>query len=109
MQDGFVNIILYLSYILVVVCVLAALILPLINALDNPRSLAKIGGGVLIMGVLFFIGYLMSGSEVTEVYAQFEVGPELSKFVGGLLSLSYILVVLSVVGIVYVEISKLLK
>lgn len=109
MQDGFVNIILYLSYILIVVSLLAALILPLINAVDDPKSLAKMGVGILSMGVLFLVGYLLSGSEVTEVYAQFAVGPELSKFVGGLLSLSYILIALSVVGIVYIEISKLFK
>ena len=109
MQDGFVNIILYLSYILIVVTLLAALILPLINALDDPKSLAKMGFGVLAMGVLFLIGYLLSGSEVTEVYAQFEVGPELSKFVGGLLSLSYILIAISMISILFVEISKLTK
>lgn len=109
MQEGFVNIILYLSYILVVVALLSALVLPLINALDNPQSLTKIGLGILIMGVLFLIGYALSGSEVTENYAKFQVGPELSKFIGGLLTMSYILVLLSVVGITYSEISKLFK
>lgn len=109
MEEEFVNIILYVSYALVALALLTALILPLINAFDNPKSLVKIGGGLAAMIVVFLIGYAIAGSEVTEVYANFGVGPDLSKYVGGILNLSFILVILAVVGILITEASKIFK
>ena len=109
MEEVFVNIALYVSYFLLAICLIAVIVLPLINAIGDPSSLVKMGGGVLAMVVLFFIGYIVSGSEVTEVYAKFNVGPDLSKFVGGFLTLMYLLFGIAIVGIVYTEISKFLK
>lgn len=109
MENVFVNIILYVSYFLLGISLLAVIVLPLINAIGDPKSLVKVGGGVLAIVVLFFIGYAISGNEVTEVYAKFNVGPELSKIVGGSLTLMYMLFVIAIIGIVYTEISKFLK
>lgn len=109
MEEGFVNVILYLSYILIAVSILGALILPLVNAVDDPKSLVKVGASAGIMVVLFLIAYAFSGSEVTETYAKFSVGPELSKVIGGILTMVYFLIVILIGGIIYVEVSKLFK
>ncbi len=108
-MEKFVDIFLFVSYILVIIAVLVAILMPLINSFGNPRSLLKSGAGVLGLLLLFFIAYAVSGNEVTVLYSKFDVGPELSKLVGGSLIMAYILSVISLVSIVFTEISKLLK
>ena len=76
-MDSF-DIFLYLGYTLVIIAAVAAIILPLINALGNPQSLLKSGLGVVAIVALYFIAYAFSGSEVTQQYSKYEVGPELS-------------------------------
>ena len=103
------DIILYLGYTLVIVAAVAAILLPLVNAIGNPQSLLKSGMGVLIIVVLYFIAYAFSGGGVTQEYSKYEVGPELSKIVGGTLIMGYILLFCAVIGIFFTEISKLFK
>ena len=107
-MDSF-DILLYLGYALVIFVLVAAVLLPLINALGNPQSLLKSGMGVLAIVVLYFISYAFSGSEVTQEYAKFNVGPELSKIVGGTLIMGYLMLGCAVVGIVFTEINKILR
>ncbi len=108
-MEGLVNAILYFSYLLIGVAIIAVIVLPLIKAIDDPQTLVKMGVGVLALGVLFLIAWGISGSEVTETYAKYNVGPDLSKIVGGTLTLTYLLLVVSIVGIVYTELVKLFK
>ena len=103
------DIFLYLGYTLVIFAAVAAIILPLINALGNPQSLLKSGAGLLMVVVLYFVAYAFSGSEVTQEYSKFDVGPELSKIVGGTLIMAYLLLGFAVVGIVFTEFNKIFK
>ena len=107
-MDSF-DIILYLGYALVIFAFVAAVLLPLISAIGNPRSLLKSGIGVLFIVVLYFIAYAFSGSEVTQEYAKFNVGPEWSKTVGGTLIMAYFLLGFAIIGIVFTEFNKILK
>ena len=108
-MDAYINFVLGFSYILFAVAVIAIVVLPLVKSFDDPKSLAEVGSGILALVVLYFIAWLISGNEVTEVYAKHNVGPDLSKFVGGTLILVYILVFIAIVGIVYTEIAKIFK
>ncbi|NJN24712.1 MAG: hypothetical protein HC819_01310 [Cyclobacteriaceae bacterium] len=83
--------------------------LPLINSIGNPQSLLKSGLGVLAIVALYFLAYALSGSEVTPEYSKYNVGPELSKFVGGFLIMAYFLLGISIIGIVITEFNKILK
>jgi len=103
------DILLYLGYTLVIISALAAILLPLVNSLGNPKSLIKTGLGVIAIVVIYFVAYAFSGAEVTQAYAERGVGPELSKAVGGTLIMAYILLGISVLGIVFTEISKIVK
>ncbi len=103
------DIFLYLAYTLVIVAAVLALLMPLINALSDPKSLLKSGMGILALVVVYFIGYALSGNEVTPVYTKFDVGPDLSKAVGGALIMTYILGGIALVGIVYTELIKIFK
>ena len=107
-MDSF-DIILYLGYTLVIISAVAAILLPLVNAIGNPQSLLKSGLGVLLIVVLYFIAYAFSGSEVTQEYSKYNVGPEMSKIVGGTLIMGYLLLVLALVGILLTEVNKMFK
>ncbi len=108
-MEAFVNGYLLLAYLFLGIAVVAIIALPLIKSLDNPKSLVEMGVGILGLGVLFLISWLVSGSEVTEVYAKHNVGPEMSKVVGGVLTLMYILSAVAIVGIIVTELKKLFK
>jgi hypothetical protein len=101
---------LYASYILLAVAALAAIVLPLINALNNPKSLLKTLGGVVLLVVLFFIAFSISGSEVLPSYEKQGLHTAgASKFVGGTLITMYSLIIIALVAIVITEVKKAFK
>jgi len=104
-----VDIILYFGYGMVIVAAVLAVGFPLWIASQNPKSLVGTGVGLGSILVLFLVAWLLSSSEVYSSYAEFGVDASLSKFIGGMLNLVYILAGLAVVGIVYSEVSKGLK
>ncbi|MAQ21821.1 MAG: hypothetical protein CMB87_01285 [Flammeovirgaceae bacterium] len=104
-----VDIILYFGYGMVMVGAVLAIGFPLWIASKNPKSLVGTGMGLGSILVLFLIAWLLSGSEVYSSYTEFGVDASLSKFIGGMLILVYMLVGLAVTGIIYSEVSKSLK
>ena len=104
-----VDIILNFGYGMVIVAAVLAVGFPLWIASKNPKSLVGTGVGLGSILVLFLVAWLLSSSEVYSSYAEFGVDASLSKFIGGMLNLVYILAGLAVVGIVYSEVSKGLK
>ena len=104
-----VDIILYFGYGMVIIGAVLAIGFPLWIASKNPKSLAGTGMGLGSIFVLFLIAWLLSGSEVYSSYTEFGVDASLSKFIGGMLILVYMLVGLAVTGIIYSEVSKSLK
>lgn len=107
MEQDFVDIILLVSYGLLVLAAIAAIILPLINAIGNPKSLIKGLAGVLLIVVVFGISYSLSGSEVTATYMKFGINEGLSQFIGASIITVYILLVVSIAGIIITEVSKI--
>jgi len=105
----FVDIAFYITYALLLVGVLAAIFLPLISAFGEPKSLIKSGIGIGALLLLYLIGYAISGAEVTERYADFGVGESASKLIGGSLIMMYLIGGVLIVGIIYTEISRMLK
>lgn len=106
---GWIDIALYLSYIMVIVGGLGAIVLPLFQAAGDPKSLMKSGIGVAAILVVFFIAYAVSGNEVTPIYQQFNVDTGDSKLIGGAIITSYLLTIIAVVGIVYTEIKNVIS
>lgn len=104
-----VDIILYFGYGMVIVGAVLAIGFPLWIASKNPKSLAGTGMGLGSIFALFLIAWLLSGNEVHSSYSEFGVDASLSKFIGGMLILVYMLVGLAVSGIIYSEITKSLK
>ena len=100
---------LYVGYGLFLVAVLAAVVLPLINALKSPKDLAKSGMGLAALLVVFFISFGLAGSEVTAKYTAQGIGESSSKLIGAGLTMFYIVFIAALVGIVFSEINKALK
>ena len=100
---------LYAGYILVVVAAISAIILPLINAISNPRSLLKGLVGLVFIGIIFIIGYTLANNEVLETYITFGVDEAASKLIGGALISMYILILLAIIGIVITEVTKIFQ
>ena len=104
-----IDIALFSAYGLVVIGALLAIGFPIYISSKNPASLKNSGiafGGLLIM---FLLGYLISGNEVLPSYIEFGVDAGLSKFIGGMIILVYLLAGIAIGGIIYSEISKAFK
>ena len=98
-----VDIGLIISYILIVLCALAAIVMPLIQSFSDPKSLIKSGIGLGVVLVVFLIGYVLAGSDspgTTETT---------SKLVGAGIISMYIFIFIALAGIIYTEISKIFK
>ncbi|MFY0689435.1 MAG: hypothetical protein JXQ90_19850 [Cyclobacteriaceae bacterium] len=95
----------YSAYALIGLCAIAAIVMPLIQSLSDPKSLVKSGVGVVILVVIFFIGLAMADGTSTNE----EVTEATSKYVGAGIITTYACIFIAMFGIVYTEISKIVK
>ena len=93
---------LFLSYILIGVCALAAIGMPLVKAFGDPQSLKKMGMGVGAVLVVFIISYLIVDGTASE-----NASAGASRRVGAGLFTMYILTFLAIGGIVFTEVQKM--
>ncbi|BDD10610.1 hypothetical protein FUAX_30420 [Fulvitalea axinellae] len=105
----FIDIGLNAAYILIALCLLGAIVLPLINAMSDPKGL--LGGlvGLIALAVIFGLGYSFAGNEVTAVYTKAGVDASDSQLVGAMLNTTYVLIALSFIGIVFTWVHDLIK
>ncbi len=105
------DIILYAAYALIVVGIILAIGMPLIKSLDNPRSLIKTVGGVVVLAIIFFIAFTPADGEVLPKFAAdpFNLTETSSRVVGGILLTTYVLFAFAVIGIIVTEINKATK
>ncbi|MEK6480751.1 hypothetical protein WJR50_24625 [Catalinimonas sp. 4WD22] len=100
---------LYAAYILAGLALVLAIVLPLISALSNPKALLGTVVGLIGIAIVFFIGYSISGDEITTVYTKFGITESSSKFIGGALITMYLLIGVALVSIVFTEVNKIFK
>lgn len=92
---------LFISYILIGVCILAAVGMPLVKAMGDPDSLKKMGMGVGALIVVFIVSYVLADGT-----PQGDASSTTAKMVGAGLTTFYILAIAAIGGIVYTEIKK---
>jgi hypothetical protein len=95
-----VDIGLWVSYLLIILCTLAAVVIPLIKSLDDPSTLIKGGIGLGALVVIFLICFAISDGNDPDVSST------TSKMVGAGLKTMYTFVFLALGGIVYTEFAK---
>ncbi len=105
------DIMLYATYLLAVVGTILSIVMPLIKSLDDPKGLMKSGLGVLGLVVLFFICYFLSGNEVLPKFEgePFNLTPGMSQLIGGMLVMTYVLSIITIVSILVTELTKAVK
>lgn len=111
MDESYIEYALYFSYFLLVVGLLAAIILPLIKSLDNPKSLIKVGVSVVGLVLLFIIMRATASSDLAQnpKFISIGISESVLQSVGGMLSTVYVLMFVAILGIIYSEISKAFK
>ena len=93
-------------------CAVLAVLVPIVIALmQDPKSLMKGLIGVAILLVIFFISKAMATAELPDIYvSKYDVTTaSLSQSIGGALTMTYALLGVSLLLIVYSEVSKIIK
>lgn len=98
-----VDIGLFIGYILIVLCALAAIIMPLVQSFGDPKSLVKSGIGLGVVAVVFLVGFALSDGSAEGATES------TSKLVGAGIISMYIFILIAVAGILFTEISKIFK
>lgn len=100
---------LYIAYTAFFVAIGAAVVLPLLSSLKQPKVLIQSLLGVGVLAALFIVCYFIADAEVTPAAKAYGVTPSSAKLVGAGLYTFYIVFVVSLVGMVYSEITNALK
>ncbi|MFM7431043.1 MAG: hypothetical protein ACKO1F_14255 [Flammeovirgaceae bacterium] len=101
MSDSLITPGLYICYALFIIALLAAVLMPLLNAIKHPADLVKSLIGVVLLVALFGVSYALSGSEVTAKYTALGVNASSSKLIGAGMIMFYVtLIVAAILAIV---------
>lgn len=106
---GSIDLGLYITYVLFGLAAIAAIVLPAINLAKSPAGLVKSLMGIGGLAVLFVVAYALSGDEVSAKAASFGISPASSKMIGAGLVLFYLVLLISIIGLIFSEINKALK
>lgn len=99
-----------LTYIMIGVCVVSILGFAIAKVFTHVSKVKNALIGIAILLIIFFIGYTIAdGSDYVNYPASMHITEGKSKMVGTGLTTFYALALLSVLSIVYVEVSKIFK
>jgi hypothetical protein len=99
----------YVFYALLFIAVAATIIFPIIHMLKEPKALLESAIGIGVLLVVFGVSYALSGSDVNLKAAAVGITETTSKLIGAGLIMFYITLVLSVLALIYSEISNAIK
>ncbi|MBV6645677.1 MAG: hypothetical protein KI790_09525 [Cyclobacteriaceae bacterium] len=99
----FIDIGIVAGYILIVLCAVAAVGIPLIKSFSDPKSLVKSGIGIGVLLVVFLLSYALADGGMAGTTSG------TSKMVGAGIITTYFIFFGAIGGIIYTEISKMVK
>lgn len=105
-MDTWINIGLYLTYLLFAVAFLSFIGFPVLYTIQNFKNAKKGIIGFVIVMVLVYLVYLISPADQGVFYENFKIGPVQSKMIGGGLILSYALGAGAMIYLVFIEVKK---
>ena len=118
-QEQWIDIGLYGSYILIGVAAVAAIVMNFANSLGNPKSLLKSVIGIVVLGLIFFIGYSMApaefGASTARAMEAASIDPTSEgavttyKLVGGAMTTTLALILIAVVGLIYSSVARIVR
>lgn len=92
---------LYICYAFIGIAIISSVLMPLLNAIKDPKGLVKslIGVGGLV--VLFFVSYALSSDELTIVASSHGETASSSKLIGaGMITFYFALIIAMVLAVV---------
>ena len=104
MSDFFINLGLYVTYIMIGVAVLLAILFPLLFLIQNPKKAKNSFYGVLALAVVFVVSYFLASNVPYE-----NLSPTATRLVGGGLIMLYIVLAATVLIAIYSEIARIFK
>lgn len=118
-QDQWIDLGLYAAYVLIGIALVAAVVMNLVNALKNPKSLIKGLAGIVVLVIVFLIGYSMAPTEFGAITAKAfesakidptsESASSTFKLVGGAMTTTLVLIVIAVVGLIYSSVARVIR
>jgi Ca2+/Na+ antiporter len=99
-SESMVNIVIYFAYILTAIAILCTLILPLPLLFQYPKKLKKVGLSLLLVVVVFGIGYILSSGDPINLNIENQPSEQTLKLTDTGLIVTYILVAVSIITIV---------
>ncbi len=108
--DPAADLIIYWTYILLIITIAISIIAPIIYYIKNPAKAKTILIGIGVFIVLFVIAYLLASGDIHgDIYQKYAISSGTSQFIGGILITTYILGGLAILAIVYASIAKFFK
>ena len=107
-SSGSVNTFIYSAYIFLGIAILAAVLLPLYQSKDNPRSLLKVGAGLLAIALLFGVSWLIATDYTASTLSK-DVSSGYIKLSGAIITTVWFFLGLGLVGIIVTEVKSLIK
>jgi hypothetical protein len=106
MNETVIDTAIVVTYILIGIAAVSAVIFPIFNLVSNFKRAKGALIGVVVLAVVLIVGYSLS---TNEIYQGFNVTPAQSQWIGGAIKATMILIGMAVVAAVYTEISKLIR
>ncbi len=108
--EDFTNAVLTWAYILVILTAFLTLAFPIVNFILHPLRGKAVLFGIIGFVILYLIShFIASGSIQGDVYETFAITEGVSRFIGAMLSMTYILGGLAILSIVFSGIFKLFR
>ena len=98
----------YLTYFVLGIATLAALVFFVVQIIKGTVDMKKLGIGLRSFILVIVISYVMASDTVPVKFAE-TISSSTTKWVGAGLIMFYLLLALSVLGIIYSEVSRLFK
>ncbi|PKP44976.1 MAG: hypothetical protein CVT95_09875 [Bacteroidetes bacterium HGW-Bacteroidetes-12] len=96
--------------ILMILCAVIAIAFPIVFMIMNPKNIVKTLITLAILLGLAILSYFLASSSIEgAVFEKFEITESTSKFVGGALIFTYILIGLTTISLIYSSITKIFK
>lgn len=109
MNNIFIEIGFYLTYVLFAAAALLAVVFPIIHLVGDFKKAKTALFGILGLVVILGIGYAMSSGELGGADMKVETSATMVKVVGGGIIATFIMIGLAIVAAVYSEVSKFFK
>lgn len=110
LQNRILNPYFAIAYIALGLCIILALLFPIINIISQPKNAVPVLIGIGVIVVLGVVAFAISDNEFTTLQLRaYKVSESGSRQIGAALIATYFIAGASILAIVYAEISNLIK